>query len=630
MAKLLAILRTPSLGKKVEQCRNLPRDVAVKLLPAKVRIRLQSFVGKIRPRTSQGQKQQITNSQPSDEPPAQSIDEGERESQSHKLKLATSPTDTAALPAKIDELEGSPLVDQASRLSSILPCFESPVAIQNDEGDAEELVWGAVRKIEDNALINLAQNYLGTKYGDTCKVVERKEGSYNRVHIVRFSGEKGFKCVIKVPACGRPGIWRSEDAIVHRSQALTINYIKRHTLLPVPEVLAYDHTCDNAFRHPFIIETFLEGRQIFEVWNEDYSLALEGERLRILRSLAMTMKEFDRFPFDAAGTLYYEHDLDDNPKVGPQYAIHELVDQFPRLIPSYNNTHQHFEELLNAWWDDIPKSLSDSVRYSMRGVFKMMKLAVQCIPHNESDEDEDGESESGGDFDSENDSKSEIDLGEDGDERKEDDKDQAEGLEESQIGQHEKTQAKGSLIPQPCIEMQDPPAPETFVLAPPDFNWQNILIDEECNITGLLDWDRVSTVPRLLGFAKTPLWLNSDWLPGHQWSGKEGETDHDLERYRKAYASHMAEAMEGTGDCIYTGKSHLFDSLRLALDDCQDTRHYVCGWLRVILPRSDAQGYLERIGNPEEGFEGGEADWMRERLGELFECFAGPDEQFSF
>lgn len=49
-----------------------------------------------------------------------------------------------------------------------------------------------------------------------------------------------------------------------------------------------------------------------------------------------------------------------------------------------------------------------------------------------------------------------------------------------------------------------------------------------------------------------------------------------------------------------------------------------------VLSRSDPQCYLDRIGNPEEGFEEGDVDWVRERLGELFECFAGPDERFSF
>ncbi|QDS70739.1 hypothetical protein FKW77_003315 [Venturia effusa] len=610
MTRFLSILRTPSSAKKAEQCRTICKGVAAKVLPAKLHTHFQNLIDKARHRAHRGQKG--LPSEPQDA----------RKPCSDKML----PTDAADLPAEIDEREQNTSTDQACYHTNNSPESKPLVATQHDDDDSEDIVWGAVKNIEDSVLINLAQRYLGTRHGDSCKVIEKKEGSYNRVHIMQFGEERGFKCVIRVPACGRPGIWRPEDAIVHRSQALTINYIKRHTQLPVPEVLAYDHTCDNALGHPFVIETFLEGRQIFEVWNEDYCSDLEEKRLRILRSLAMTMKDFDKFSFNAAGTLYYEHDLDDKPKIGPQYAIHELVERWPRFTRSYNSTHQHFEELLDSWWDDVPKATSDSIRFTMRGAFKMMKLAIGCIPHDSDDSDDD--SDDADISDSEEGLEAESAYTGEVEEAEDDGKGQVESLDELKFERQErlleKRKSSGNVV------AQDSSVQETFVLAPPDFNWQNVLIDENCNITGLLDWDRVATVPRLLGFTKTPLWLNSDWLPGHQWSGKEGETDHDFERYRKAYASCMAEAMERTGDCIYTGKSHLFDSLRLALEDCQYTRHHVCGWLRVILPRSDPQGYLERIGNPEEGFEEGEADWMRERLGRLFECFAGPDERFSF
>lgn len=38
---------------------------------------------------------------------------------------------------------------------------------------------------------------------------------------------------------------------------------------------------------------------------------------------------------------------------------------------------------------------------------------------------------------------------------------------------------------------------ETFVLSLPDFDSQNIMIDERGNLTGIIDWDNVQTVPRL-------------------------------------------------------------------------------------------------------------------------------------
>jgi hypothetical protein len=42
---------------------------------------------------------------------------------------------------------------------------------------------------------------------------------------------------------------------------------------------------------------------------------------------------------------------------------------------------------------------------------------------------------------------------------------------------------------------------EVFVLALPDFDSQNIMVDEEDNLDGILNWDLVQTVSRFLDTA---------------------------------------------------------------------------------------------------------------------------------
>lgn len=54
---------------------------------------------------------------------------------------------------------------------------QTPIIIRDDEDDPEELSWGALRNIEDNTLINLAQKYLGTKHGQQMQG-HRKEGTF--------------------------------------------------------------------------------------------------------------------------------------------------------------------------------------------------------------------------------------------------------------------------------------------------------------------------------------------------------------------------------------------------------------------------------------------------------------------
>ncbi|KIM37911.1 hypothetical protein M413DRAFT_421199 [Hebeloma cylindrosporum] len=45
----------------------------------------------------------------------------------------------------------------------------------------------------------------------------------------------------------------------------------------------------------------------------------------------------------------------------------------------------------------------------------------------------------------------------------------------------------------------------------PDFGFQNVLVDDDGTVTGLLDWDGNDTVPRQSGYARYPLWIMRDW-----------------------------------------------------------------------------------------------------------------------
>ena len=42
-------------------------------------------------------------------------------------------------------------------------------------------------------------------------------------------------------------------------------------------------------------------------------------------------------------------------------------------------------------------------------------------------------------------------------------------------------------------------ASDGFVLSPPDFDSQNILVDDQGNVTGIIDWDLVQTLPSCVG-----------------------------------------------------------------------------------------------------------------------------------
>lgn len=119
--------------------------------------------------------------------------------------------------------------------------------------------------------------------------------------------------------------------------------------------------------------------------------------------------------------------------------------------------------------------------------------------------------------------------------------------------------------------------PQTFSLGHPDFNYQNILTDDEGEITGIIDWDGLETCPRALGFACYPSWITRDWDPAMYDCDKElPDSDNQAYRedsreqllsYRREYAAAMVD--QNLPEEAYspddTRLSHLVEAIAIAV-----------------------------------------------------------------
>lgn len=155
-----------------------------------------------------------------------------------------------------------------------------------------------------------------------------------------------------------------------------------------------------------------------------------------------------------------------------------------------------------------------------------------------------------------------------------------------------------------------------FVLSIPDFDSQNIMVDDEGNLTGIIDWDLVQTLPRCVGYSRYPGWITRDWDPlmyGWPKSGTENSPE-ELERYRIYYDQGMGEALQQSGDWEFTRKSHVWEAIWIAALNHVNRLEICCKLIQEATgnDRATARRIMYELGS-------GEADWPK--LEEQLEAF---------
>jgi serine/threonine protein kinase len=328
--------------------------------------------------------------------------------------------------------------------------------------------------------------------------------------------------VVKVPFAGTEDSWTQADANNLYHENTMIQHIRRVTNVPVPEIIDFAPYPRSIFGYPFTIMRKLPGKCAHYLWFEegedpfeqgDY-VTKEVETLRhsFLRSLAHTMSELQNIDFPSTGVADWSDD-------GPRRP--------PKMIPRHT-------------WDYTKPETAYSANEKLHTRYDPCQIPRKYFKHN-------------------------IDT------RWPENID-PEGLEQMEPGRKElisgvRKVLNEMILPTPAFTLsrRDPSAVGTrhsFVLAHNDLDLQNILVDNEGNVTGILDWDNCSIVPRSVGYASLPLFLRKDWLPG--WDLRTHPyTSWTLNEYQDTYINAMMET--GCPDARYTRKSGMYHAVRAAL-----------------------------------------------------------------
>jgi hypothetical protein len=438
--------------------------------------------------------------------------------------------------------------------------------VSNRHGPHDRRDWKLGTSITNERLIHAFLSHIEpnniAEFTPFCKVTKRVEGAFNHVAYITFLREQ---YIIKVPLHGTTASWTDEDAYMLRREVELIAYLKQSTQIPVPEILAF---CDNPRNSivgaPYVLMNRMAGKLAIDNWVDDGKASSDEEEAEIDQDWPSEQTVARRTTF--------------------LRSLATMMTQLQHL--EFRRTGVLRLDGLNG---ENRVSVSHSFHWHNKAVFHAPTRRGTCsssqmyfhsaledleFPH--------------------------LDLSKDAD------RDFAAGIRKILF----------IILSTPAFTASKahPAARETFILRHDDLDLQNILTDDDGNVTAILDWSDTTIVPRCIGPAALPMFLRRDWLSDY--SVERGPfMDMNLSSYRDMYASFMKEQTD-YGDARYTAKSHMYQAAYGVLYEGYDAQDFVSKVL-VKLPGmlgSDSYGVVERLGRGRPAAE----RWLEGEIGKLF------------
>ncbi|CDF40406.1 unnamed protein product [Chondrus crispus] len=275
---------------------------------------------------------------------------------------------------------------------------------------------------------------------DALKDIVKDELGQSQACIVTFLAQGGFNKVYKVQHDDAEYIMRVTLPVDPRhktqSEAATLDFIQQNTDAPVPTVIAFDASNDNALRFEWMLLEHMPGKPLRQHWK---SLPLESKRALVKR-IALHVVQLFRARIQGIGNLYHSATSRDDAVDQTKFRVGQIVSN-------------------EFFWDD--RSTQDFPRGPFRSSRSWLHARLLVHRHE---------------------SKDIIETS-----RDEDDIDMAE-----QVAILERRLA--ALLPS-IFKFNLNHEVEETALFHDDLSQQNIMVDEDGNLTAIIDWECVSALP---------------------------------------------------------------------------------------------------------------------------------------
>ena len=306
---------------------------------------------------------------------------------------------------------------------------------------------------------------------------EPLNGSYNLAYPVAF--DDGTQWIFKIPANGHHTSFDNLAADALTSEAMTMRLIRERTTIPVPHVYHFDPSSNNGIGCPYILMDFLKGKPLWHGWFDEESSrsSVEQFRARSMQTIATAMVQLSQFTVDRGGSLRFDSDG-------------RSVDVTASRVPDW------------LAGSDVQQGLAtprEGCLYCEKGPINDPAASFLFMLDRRGVREGDGPLE---------------------------------------LGSHEIVRMFTEWTLEQAENADD--SSRKFVLAHPDFAFQNFLVEDDGTLCGIIDWDGVAAVPLCVGCLRYPDWLTSDWHPWYDFSpgivGQKANSPEELATYRTMYA----------------------------------------------------------------------------------------------
>ncbi|KAF8800116.1 hypothetical protein BYT27DRAFT_7149112 [Phlegmacium glaucopus] len=164
------------------------------------------------------------------------------------------------------------------------------------------------------------------------------EGSFNKAYTVNVKAVSAVKSyVFRASLPVEPG-----DKV--RSEVATLDYIKRHTDIPVPTVVAYDGSSDNALGFEWILMEKISGEPIRNIWRG----LSDSSKAAITREIASYVNQMRKnCLFNEIGALYHGSDNEEF-TTGPIVTQFMFMGARRQLLARTRGPYHHDSDFVQA------------------------------------------------------------------------------------------------------------------------------------------------------------------------------------------------------------------------------------------------------------------------------------------